>query len=355
MSTLSIFLLGVGVGVVVTFVAALWTRRSTSHDAATIADHVRTRLQETEIAGRTAAAQLDSRLASLGTDLGRITGLMRQLETSRAEQYGDLSRHLEHTLRTTTELAATTQNLREVLGSSTARGQWGERMADDILRAAGLLPDVNYVRGQRLPSGSVPDITFLLPQGRRLHMDVKFPIMSYIRYVESRDEKGANHHAAQFIRDARNRIREVATRDYVHASDGMGLALLLIPNEGVFTWLQQQAPEMFDDAMKANIAMCSPLTLFPVLAVIRHCVDSVRLAEQSSQIRAQIAAVKGAWQGMCQDLDRLGTHLRNAASAYDSVAGAKAGAVERSLAAVGGSASDEAPALRHTAEVKSPS
>jgi DNA anti-recombination protein RmuC len=58
---------------------------------------------------------------------------------------------------------------------------------------------------------------------------------------------------------------------------------------------------------------------------------------------------------MCQDLDRLGTHLRNAASAYDSVAGAKAGAVERSLAAVGESASDEAPALRHTAEVKSPS
>ena len=41
-------------------------------------------------------------------------------------------------------LTENTQQLREVLASPKARGQWGERMAEDVLRLAGFLEGVNY-------------------------------------------------------------------------------------------------------------------------------------------------------------------------------------------------------------------
>lgn len=319
---------GCGIGIAVTLA---FIRSRHGDGAASVADLVAARLQDEQRAGMMASARMDARLEALGTDLGRLRGLMRQLENGRAEQYGDLARHLEHTMRTTTELTSTTRQLHRVLASSTARGQWGERMADDILRAAGLIEGVNYVRQRRLPSGGIPDVTLFLPQGRCLHMDVKFPIAEYIRHVESTDGTAAAQHRSAFLRDARARVREVAERDYVDAENGVGLVLLLIPNESVFAFLQQHLPQLFEEAMAEGIAVCSPLTLFAILAVVRHTMDSVHLAEASAEIRSQLTRVERRWQSFTRDLERVGTHLRHASGAYDDLAGAGRRAVEAAL------------------------
>ncbi|MCX6529203.1 MAG: DNA recombination protein RmuC, partial [Actinobacteria bacterium] len=42
------------------------------------------------------------------------------------------------------DLAKQTTDLNNVLSSSQARGQWGERMTEDLLRAAGLVEGINY-------------------------------------------------------------------------------------------------------------------------------------------------------------------------------------------------------------------
>jgi hypothetical protein len=48
----------------------------------------------------------------------------------------------------------------------TARGQWGERMAEDVLRLAGFVENVNYVKQTQLEGGTGrPDFTFPLPKG----------------------------------------------------------------------------------------------------------------------------------------------------------------------------------------------
>ena len=55
--------------------------------------------------------------------------------------------------------------------SPTARGQWGERMAEDVLRLAGFVENVNYVKQTQVEGGTGrPDFTFPLPEGpRALH------------------------------------------------------------------------------------------------------------------------------------------------------------------------------------------
>ena len=61
-----------------------------------------------------------------------------------ASQHSQVLSGLKEAQTSTRALAETTGHLREALASPKARGQWGERMADDVLRHAGLVEGVSY-------------------------------------------------------------------------------------------------------------------------------------------------------------------------------------------------------------------
>src|SRR5207253_1690099 len=128
---------------------------------------------------------IGQQLADMGGELRRVGDLVTCLQRERAEQHGQVITGLEQALRSTNELATTTQALRQALASPKARGQWGERMADDVLRAAGLIDGINYRKQTATAHGTVPGFTFLLPGDLQLHMDVKFPIDNYVRHLEA--------------------------------------------------------------------------------------------------------------------------------------------------------------------------
>src|SRR5689334_8987028 len=132
-----------------------------------------------------------------------------------ARAHGELRQHLATTNEQTASLTATAGALREVLASPKARGQWGERMADDVLRLAGLVEGVSYVKQRATRHGTIPDVTFLLPGARVLHMDVKFPIASFVRCVEAGSDAERDAHRTAFLRDVRARVRELTGRGYV--------------------------------------------------------------------------------------------------------------------------------------------
>ncbi len=91
-----------------------------------------------------AAPATDPAVASVGTQLQHVVDLVAALQTDRAAQHGELLSRLSEAGRQSTALAETTHSLRMSLASPKARGQWGERMADDVLRMAGLVEGVNY-------------------------------------------------------------------------------------------------------------------------------------------------------------------------------------------------------------------
>src|SRR5438105_1027207 len=86
------------------------------------------------------------------------------------------------------------------------RPRWGERMAEDVLRLAGFVDGINYRKRHAISgSGGIPDYTFLLPQGLCVHMDVKFPLSNYLRYLEAGSEVEAERHRREFLKDVRSR------------------------------------------------------------------------------------------------------------------------------------------------------
>jgi DNA recombination protein RmuC len=276
---------------------------------------------------------IDLQVGAMREELARLNRLVQETERDRREHVGELTSQLRAAGHQTQVLAETAQSLREALSSTTARGQWGERMADDVLRLAGFVDGVNYRRHQPLPgSGGIPDYTFLLPQGLALHMDVKFPLNNYLRVVEATSDVERDHARKEFLKDVRLRLREVTRRDYVDPAGGtVDCVLLFIPNEQVYAYIQEQDRTILDDALRSKVVFCSPLTLFAVLAVIRQAVDNFQLSRTSHQILERLQGFEKQWDRFVEQMDKVGRNLRTASNAFDELEGTRRRGVEREL------------------------
>lgn len=279
---------------------------------------------------------IDGRLAAMGDQLERVAGLVAGLERDRERAHGELTTRLEATARTTAELTATTVSLRKALASPQARGQWGERMAEDVLRLAGFVEGVNYLKQRTIEGrGTRPEFTFPLTRGHVVNMDAKFPAANYLRYLEASTDDERARRRAEFLRDVRLRVRELCGRDYVDTAAGtVDYVLLFIPNESVYGFIHEQDPSLLDDCLRQKVVPCSPFSLFAVLAVIRQAFDNFVLEQTSNEVLSLLGAFAEQWDRFCGQLDKVGARIESAGKEYERLATTRRRQLERPLAKI---------------------
>ncbi len=271
-----------------------------------------------------------AKVTGVETELRRVGDLVSSLQRERAEQNGQLSTGLQQALQATSALNETTRSLQEALASPKARGQWGERMAEDVLRAAGFLEGTSYVKQTKLATGGVPDYTFPLPTGHVVHMDVKFPIDNYLRWLEA--DTGARPQLAKaFQRDVRQRIKELTERAYIDPETTVDYLLLFVPNESVYGFLHEHDADLIDYSLSNRVVLCSPTTLFAVLAVVRQAIDNFRIDQRSHEILAALGALREEFDRWEEPIEKMRRGLASAQRAFDDLSGPRARQFERQI------------------------
>lgn len=276
---------------------------------------------------------IDQQLQRMTAELENVSILMRNLEKDRVEKFGELTHQLKNASEQTSALAQTTNMLKEALASSKIRGQWGERMAEDVLRLAGFIENVNYLKQKTIEGiGTRPDFTFLLPQNLKLNMDVKFPLDNYLRYLDAELDSNKTKFKNDFLKDIKARIKEVTTREYIDPNQNtVDYVLLFIPNEQIYAFIHEQDSSILDEGIKNKVVFCSPITLFAVLAVIRQAVDNFSLQKTSNQILSLFGAFKKQWHEFLKKLDSLGKKITDTQKEYDTLTTTRRRGLERSL------------------------
>ncbi len=239
---------------------------------------------------------IDQTFTDMKAELSKVGDLMKELENDRVDKFAKLSENLKQMSKETSKLQETTDHLKTALASTKTRGQWGERMAEDVLRLAGFIEGVNYAK-QKAQGAGRPDYTFFLPQGLRVNMDVKFPLDNYMRFFEAPGETDKENYKAQFLRDVKSRIKEVTSRDYINPEQKtVDYVIVFIPNEQVYAFINESDRNILDEAMRQKVIFCSPLTLYAILAVIRQAMDSFNLERTTHQILSILDAFGKQYQ-----------------------------------------------------------
>lgn len=283
-------------------------------------------------------AKLGEVQSGVQADLGRLSQLVQQLGESTSERFGQVDRSLQVHAEITQSLAGTANSLREALASSNARGQWGERMAEDVLRMAGMQEKVNYHKRTAV-SGSgtgIPDFTFVLPKGHVLFMDVKFPMASYLKFLEAGTEAERSAHRATFVRDVRARVKELAKREYAMADDRPTVdnVLLFVPNESLAAFIHESDTSLVEEAMAQHVVICSPLTLFAFLGVIRQAFDNFMIEQTSQEILGLLGKFDQQWGKYAEQVDRVRRQFETVNRSFEELATTRRRALERPLQSI---------------------
>lgn len=275
---------------------------------------------------------IDQQLDKMTNELKSVAELVKRFENDREQKFGQLTTEIKNASSQTALLLKTTQSLREALANTKARGQWGERMAEDVLRSAGFIENINYRKQTKNTSGTLPDFTFILPRGLTLNMDVKFPYENYMRFLDASIDTEKQRFRQDYMRDIKTKIKEVTSRDYINPNEHtVDYVLLFIPNEQIYAFIHENDPALLDEAIKKRVVMCSPITLFAVLAVIRQATENFAMEKTSNEILRLMGVFNKQWGEFTAKMDKMGERINDAQREFEMLMSTRKNQLERPL------------------------
>ena len=106
---------------------------------------------------------------------------------------------------------------------------------------------------------------------------------------------------------------------------------MFIPNESLYAFIQEHDAGLLDEALRRKVVLCSPLTLFAVLAVVRQAVDNFVVEQTSSEVLSLLGDFSKQWAMFSDQLDRLGSRLEGAQRDYEALSTTCRRQLERQL------------------------
>ena len=99
--------------------------------------------------------------------------------------------------------------------------------------------------------------------------------------------------------------------------------------------MHQHDRDLVEVALRQKVVLCSPSTLFSVLAVIRQAVEQTQLQRTSDEILVCLAAFETQWGKFADALDKVGRSLDTVRRSWDDLSGTRRRQLERHLDRVG--------------------
>ena len=270
---------------------------------------------------------IDQSVAAVNERLEQVRQFIQRIEADRKQDVGRLSTSV-------TSLATTTGELHRMLASTQRRGAWGERMAEDVLRLAGLQESVNYSKQSSADAeaNQRPDFTFFLPNDLKANMDVKFPLERYKAYIDAETDETRGSELKALTTAVRNHVRTVAGRGYVDPKvPTVPYVIVFIPSEQIYSLVLASRPDLIDEALQLKVVLASPLTLFALLAVVRQAAENANIMKTADEVIMLLGEFSKQWTNYNIELDKLGERIEKTTRQYEYIRGTRSNVLQRPL------------------------
>ena len=253
-----------------------------------------------------------------------VTKMVQKFEQEGSERFGSVASALEQTNHLSETLNTTASELKRVLSSGQARGQWGERMAEDILQLHGFVEGIQYRKQLTIEPGR-PDYTFNLPGETKLYMDVKFPLDNYSLFVSAETDPERDAARKQFLTDVKNHVKGLASRSYSESSSDttIDFVLLFVPNEAVYKFIHEEDSSIINDALNKKLVICSPITLYAVLGVINQATKSFEIEKSAQELMVLLGKFESEWKKFVELMAKVGKNLDTAKTSFGDLEGVR--------------------------------
>ena len=289
-------------------------------------------------------AEIERLVKQIQEDLKESKKELEVSEKDRISSFSALKNSLDEYKKITEQLSVSTENLKKVLSNNQMRGQFGEQVADDLLKMAGFVVGQTYTR-QESENGARPDFTVYLPDKTKINVDAKFPYASLQRMTETDDVDAKKRYMKQFESDIKEKIKQVTTREYISVEDGtVDFVILFIPNEMIFSFIYDKMPQIWEDAMSRKVILAGPFSFTAILRMVKQAYENFRVQENIFKIVGYIQAVEKEFDKFNEEFDKVGDRIEQLQKQYSEVSTTRVNQMRRKMDLVkleGGSAVNE--------------
>jgi DNA recombination protein RmuC len=268
---------------------------------------------------------IESLVAPIRDALARAERQLHELDKSRSETHGSISRQLEALAASQQALSAETRNLVGALRRPEVRGQWGEITLRRLVELAGMVEHCDFVSQSHhaTESGAIrPDMVIHLPEARDLVVDVKTPLDAYLQATEAPSEAERRAALERHAAIVAGRIRDLASKAYWSQFErSPEFVILFIPGDQFLSAALAERPALLDDALRQNIILATPTSLVALLKAVAYGWQQTALADNAAEIRTTAVQLYDRLATFASHLGSVGKSLGDSVRAYNASVG----------------------------------
>jgi DNA recombination protein RmuC len=200
------------------------------------------------------------------------------------------------------------------------RGSWGEMTLENALENAGLEAEIDFILQHSTDAEDGrkrTDALINLPKGRKLIIDSKNLMESYIGLANTEDEAQKAILAETHSRSLRNHIKSLSDKEYWRRYDGLDCVILFIPHDGMYHAAIQDEAELIREACEKRVFISNPMSLIPLLKAIRYVLDQERLNKSAEAISKVGGELYGEVARFAESMANIGNRLKSTVKAYN--------------------------------------
>lgn len=228
-------------------------------------------------------------LTPVKDSLETMQSRIERMERERTEQFGTATEAFRNVKTDTELLRSATEQLNRALTNTNKRGHWGEIQLERFVEAAGLSPYIDFEVQKKLSGiddDKRPDMVINLPDGKHIIIDAKVPLTDYLKACDLRDQgqNGADLFKAH-ASAVKGHIDALSKREYwARVGASADYVLLFMPSDAVLQEALTANPDLFDYALKNNVALVSPVSLFTTLKAVAYTWKAYEQTQEVKQV-----------------------------------------------------------------------
>ncbi len=268
---------------------------------------------------------IEKMISELRKDIVQQQQRLSQFDAQHVASFSALKQELEQQQKATSDLKGSTDDLKNILSNNQLRGQFGEQIAENLLKMAGFVVGQDYVvNKQQEHVDTRPDFTVFMPDKTKINIDVKFPYASLLKASSATTDQEKKEHLKQFSQDVKAKIKQVTTRDYINPEEKtVDFVILFIPNEMIFSFIYDQCNELWEEAMAKKVVMAGPFSFTAILRMVKQAYTNFRYQENLHHVIGLIQKFEVEYGKFGEAMDTLGDRLSSTVKQFETLSGTR--------------------------------
>ncbi len=267
---------------------------------------------------------LNQLLEPLKVKITEFQGKVQEVYVQEGKDRSALAEQVRQLMTLNNQLSKDAHNLTSALkGQAKVQGNWGELILERVLEASGLRKgheyDVQQSHTREDGTRAQPDVVVHLPEDRHLIVDAKVSLKAYEEYANAETDHQRESAMKRHLDSVRAHINELSEKNYqqLYGLKSPDFVLMFVPVEPAFMLAIAHDSDLWQDALKQNVMLVSPSTLLFVLRTVAHLWRQEQQSRNAQEIASRGAELYDKLVGFVEDLESLGTKLKQAQTSYE--------------------------------------